>query len=129
VGLSLARVVEAENQYIKLSRVLSEDPGTILAQEMETLRAFLVKNFASPLDISEHLIDAREQFARGELDAGFKKLLNVIDWLLSQDIQSHCRQILTECQLRMREFGPARLEYPLLAIVVMEKCKKMEATG
>lgn len=107
--------------------MLSEDPGTILAEEMETLRAFLVKNFASPLNISELLIDAREQFARDELDAGFKKLLEVIEWLLPQDIQSHCRQILAECQQRMREFGQTRLEYPLLAIIVMEKCKKQEA--
>jgi MFS family permease len=123
VGLSLARLLGAENQYIRLSRLLTQDPGTILAQEMETLRGFLTKNFVPRMDISEHLIDAREQFAREELDAGFQSLLAAINWLISQDIQPHCQQILAECQLRMREFGRTRLEYPLLAIVVMEKAK------
>jgi HEAT repeat protein len=126
VGLSLARLLGAENQYIRLSRLLSQDPGTILAQEMETLRASLGKNFAVKQDISHLLIDARDQSAREELDAGLKSLLEVIDWLLAQEIQDFYRQILVESEARLREFGKTRLEYPILAILAMEKCKRAE---
>ncbi|MFT3894224.1 MAG: MFS transporter [Anaerolineales bacterium] len=118
MGLSLARILDAEGKYIQLSRKVNEDAGTALAQEMETLRS-TIRDFSLNINL---LIDAQEQFARAQLDVGFKFLLSIMDDIGVKVTQNYCKQILNECNVRVREFGQMRMEYPILSIVTMEKC-------
>ncbi len=43
-GCALARLLEAESEYIELSRSLYEDPGTTLAREVDGIRGSLSRN-------------------------------------------------------------------------------------
>lgn len=124
VGLSLARLVEAEGKYIQLSRGFLEDPATVLAQEMENLREAVKKNLLNQKEILASMYDARERFAHEELDAGFHLLVKVINLGSTEEAPSHARKILAECGERIKEFGRSRLEYPILAIVTLERSMK-----
>jgi hypothetical protein len=119
MGLSLGRLLDAESKYIELTRRIDEDPGTALAQEMESLRNILSKSLPGQDELFSHLLQAREEFARGQLASGFQPLLAVVDLVKAEETQLHLRQILEECSLRIRESGKARMEYPTLAIVAM----------
>ena len=124
MGLSLARLLDAERKYIELTRKLDEDPGTALAQEMDTLSSILSKRYAENLNMVSNLIDARDQFAVGNLQLGFAHLSDTMDLVLSEKIELHCKQILRECSLHIREFGQNRLEYPILSVIVLAVCTK-----
>jgi HEAT repeat protein/Na+/melibiose symporter-like transporter len=123
MGLSLARLLDAERKYIELNRKLDEDPGTALAQEMDVLRNTLKRYVEDPVMISK-LMDARDQFALGNLERGFVHLSDTIDLVLPQQTELHCQQILRECSLRIRGFGKDRLEYPILSVIVLGRGMK-----
>lgn len=124
MGLSLARLLDAERKYIELTRKLDQDTGTALAQEMEALRSSLRKRFWEHDDMIFNLIEAREQFALGNLRSGFSHLVEAMKLFPPEQLEPYCLQILTECNLRIREFGQDRLEYPILAVIVLENCAK-----
>ena len=123
MGLSLARLLDAERKYIELNRKLDEDPGTALAQEMDVLRNTL-KRYAEDPAVIANLMDARDQFALGNLERGFVHLSDTIDLVLPQQTELHYQQILRECSLRIREFGKDRLEYPILSVIVLGRGMK-----
>jgi HEAT repeat protein len=126
MGLSLARLLDAERKYIELTRKFNEDPGTALAQEMDTLRGSLSKRFVEVEtdDLDAKFVDARDQFALGNLGPGFAQLVDAIDLILPEQRQLYCQQILTECSHRLREFGQNRLEYPILLVIALHTCVK-----
>jgi len=124
MGLSLARLLDAESKYIELTRKLDQDPGTALAQEMEGLRSSFSKRAVENEDIVSHLLEARDQFALGNLVSGFSHLVEAMNLLPPEGLEPHCQQILRECSLRIREFWQDRLEYPILAVIVLESCAK-----
>jgi hypothetical protein len=119
MGLSLARLLDAEAKYIELSRRLDEDPGTALAREMESLRNLLKRDTLGQEELLLELVEARETFARGQLDQGFEAFVSLIDLLPSDQLPAHYRQILKDCVLHMRESGQNRMEYPALAVVTL----------
>ncbi|HEY3475765.1 MAG TPA: MFS transporter, partial [Anaerolineales bacterium] len=128
MGLSLARLLDAESKYIELTRKLDEDPGTTLAQEMDALRGILGKRLGkrsveNPTVVSD-IIKARDQFALGNLEQGFAYLAETMDLMLLEQTEIYCKQILHECCLRVREFGKDRLEYPILSIIGLAACVK-----
>ena len=59
-----------------------------------------------------------------KLQDGFDVFLNTIHLLPLEELRSPCQQIIIECGVHMREFGHNRMEYPLLAILTMEKYAK-----
>ncbi len=122
MGLSLARLLDAERKYIELNRKLDEDPGTALAQEMDVLRSILGRQ--SIENLASNIIEARDEFALGNLESGFAHLSDTIDLLLPQEPQLHCKQILLECSRCIREFGKDRLEYPILSVIVLARGMK-----
>lgn len=122
MGLSLARLLDAERKYIELNRKLDEDPGTALAQEMDVLRGIFSRQSIESL--ISNIIEARDQFALGNLELGFARLCDMIDLLLPQQTELHCEQILRECSLCIREFGKDRLEYPILSVIVLARGMK-----
>ena len=122
MGLSLARLLDAERKYIELNRKLDEDPGTALAQEMDVLRGILGRQ--SIENLASNIIEARDEFALGNLESGFAHLSDTIDLLLPQEPELHCKQILLECSRCIREFGKDRLEYPILSVIVLARGMK-----
>ena len=53
MGLSLARLLDAERKYVELTRKLDQDPGTALAQEMDSLRSsFSKRSIENPAIVS-----------------------------------------------------------------------------
>jgi hypothetical protein len=124
MGLSLARLLDAEAKYIELSRRPDEDPGTALAREMESLRTLFKKDSLGQEELLLELVGARETFARGKLDEGFQALVNVIDLLPPDQLPAHYGQILNDCVLHMKESGQNRMEYPALAVVTLEALVK-----
>ena len=64
-------------------------------------------------------MDARDQFAFGNLELGFAHLSETIDLVLQEQTKLHYKQILRECSLRIHEFGKDRLEYPILSVIVL----------
>lgn len=109
---------------MRLWQALSADPGTVLAQEVETQRLHLCKDFPSRREISTHLATDRDRFARKELQAGFPPFLRAIDLLPREEAPLYCGAILGECGIRIQEFGATRPEYSILAILAMEKWGK-----
>ena len=122
MGLSLARLLDAESRYIELTRKLDEDPGTSLAQEMDSLRSILSKRYVEDTTIVSTIIEARDQFALGNLESGFARLADTLEALLPEQTELYCEQILHECGLRLRESGRDRLEYPILAVIALAGC-------
>lgn len=72
----------------------------------------------------KHASSSRHLFARGQLLASFLPLLAAIQLLNIEDVQPHCRQILTEYSTRLQEFGQSRMEHPVRVIIAMERCMK-----
>ena len=124
MGLSLARLLDSERKYIELTRKLDEDPGTALAREMDGLRSIVGKRSLENLPMVSNIIDARDQFALGNLERGFAHLSNTVDLVLPEQTELHYKQILRECSFRIREFGRDRLEYPILSIIVLTAAAK-----
>ncbi len=121
MGMSVARLLEAEEKYIEISRNIYDDPGTALAQEVEGIRTMVSRR--SPVqEVLSALRESRDQFAQGQLDQGFPPFLTVIASLSAQDLGSPCSEILSEAGARMIEFGPSRMEYLILALTAIEKC-------
>jgi hypothetical protein len=124
LGLSLARLLGAEVRFIQLSRAISEDAGTALAQEMETLRARLRRSFPDPNPVTDDLVTARDAFSREDIEGGLAPFLRVVASRNSSQIPSYCRQILVECTNRIQKFGLGRMEYAILAVLAIERCSK-----
>jgi MFS family permease len=126
MGLTLARLLDAESKYIELTRKFNEDPGTALAREMDSLRSSLSKRFVEVEGdgLEAKFVDARDQFALGNLKPGFAQLVEAIELILPGQSQLYCQQILTECSHRLREFGQKRLEYPILLVIALHTCVK-----
>jgi MFS family permease len=120
MGLSLARLLEAEANYIALSRSTDEDPGTALAQEIELLRSLSERSTLEDQGLSSHLAGARDRFARGNLKEGLEPLLTAFQLFSTSTVSPDSRLILTECESRIREFSTGRMEYIILALVAME---------
>jgi hypothetical protein len=57
-----------------------------------------------------------EAFEKGDLERGIRNLVKLTNQLPLTEIQPLHASILSECALRMTEFGTARLEYCLLAL-------------
>lgn len=58
------------------------------------------------------------------MEGGLQSFLGIAEIVAESGLSSHCRQILAECARRIQEFGAGRAEYPLLAVLVMERCAR-----
>jgi MFS family permease len=121
MGLSLARLLDAETAYIQLARSLLADPGTALAQQVENLRRSLNRRFPEQEDLILQFESAVVLFARGELEMGLQEFSTAVKSLPMDKLPSHFRQIFAECITRMQEFGFERTEYIILVNLVLEK--------
>jgi HEAT repeat protein len=123
-ALALARLLGAEVPYIQLTRTLAEDAATGLAQQMDTLRTRLQRSAPNTEEVEKYLAQARDLFARQMWEAAFGPFLEAARLTAAGKMPVMCQQMLTECATRIHEFGRERLEYVVLAILVMERCGK-----
>jgi hypothetical protein len=121
MSLALARLVDAEKPYIALYRKIQEDPGTALAFQMEALKRLANRTPPGEEDPIEVAEEAERFFAHGELEKGLEMLSVFLQQVAGDRPCDHCKRILQECALHIKEFGTERMEYALLAIVVAEK--------
>lgn len=81
-----------------------------------------VKLSYTPRGHNVTLADAKGFFARRQIERGLQTLLIELDLLASQSLPHPCHESLSECSIRIREFGVNRLEYTVLAITALENC-------
>ncbi len=58
------------------------------------------------------MVDARDKFATGLLEAEYGPFLEVLRSVATDELPTYCRQTIAECTARMRELGPSRLNMP-----------------
>jgi hypothetical protein len=121
-ALALARLLGAEVPYIQLTRTLEEDAATGLAQQMDTLRTRLPRSSPGRHEVAKQLVKARDLFARQMWEAAFGPFLKAATLMTASETPSMCQQMLIECATRIHEFGRERLEYLIIALLVMERC-------
>jgi len=121
MGLSLARLIDAETDYINLHRSLLADPGTTLAQRVDHLRRVFKNRFPDQQDTLIRLAGIVERSARGELEAALREFSTALKSLPLQEFPSPCQQILSQAIVHMQEFGFDRAEYVILSILAVEK--------
>jgi HEAT repeat protein/Na+/melibiose symporter-like transporter len=115
-ALALARLTGEEHSYIQLLRRAESEPGTALSQAVTTLKARLARSAYSQAEIEQALDTAADLLAHDDLRPGIGLLADALQRLPAESFLAPCGQVLHECAARVEEFGPARLEYLLLAL-------------
>ena len=113
--LALARMVGQADYFVILAREVRTDPGTPLGRAIAGLRRMKHPNGFSAA-FNTNCTACIEAFEKGDLERGIRNLVKLINQLPLTEIQPLHASILSECALRMTEFGTARLEYCLLAL-------------
>jgi hypothetical protein len=121
IGLSLARLLDAETDYIHLARSLAAEPGTALAQQVENSRRALNRKLPDQQDLILQFERAVELFARGELEMGLQEFSAAAESLPIDRLSSHCQRIFAEGIARIQEFKFERIEYLILVMLVVQK--------
>ncbi len=91
-------------------------PGTALAQAMFSLRKRLDQNGGAGDEFLASFDACAMTLAREELAGGIACLAEVTESLAQASAQEGERKILAACAVGMALHGPARIEYPVLAL-------------
>lgn len=114
VGLALARLVGDERYYMQQWRALHAHPGTATAQAVLGLHKLIRQS--SYQNLATLTSACAENFAQGDLVQGTTLLQKIIGQLPQAQLAPILSCILNECAQGLAEFGPARLEFILLAL-------------
>lgn len=120
MGLSLARLLDAEPAYIRLAQSLPADPGTTLALQVEKLRRPLRHRYPREEELLTEVERAIALFARDELETGLQAFSSAANAFPTDRLPLHHERIFSESASRVQEFGLERMEYVILALLVME---------
>lgn len=114
LSLAIARIVGDEAYYIQLQRHMHDDPGTAMSQAVTSLRKgaarFNHDDLAATLTTCAHVL------AHENLVEGATLLSHVTELMAGLDVAPASAKILQECTSRLREYGPDRIEYLILAL-------------
>ena len=116
LALAVARVVGAEDYFIRLLRQTRSEPGTPLAQAVGALKRKVSKLAGSHPEPAVALDAGADALARQDLVAGAAHIQRLITLLPLDQLPPNRASVLRECGARLAEFGPSRLEYLLLAL-------------
>jgi len=116
LALAVARVVGAEDYFIRLLRQTRSEPGTPLAQAVGALKRKVIKLAGSHPEPAVALDAGADALARQDLVAGAAHIQRLITLLPLDQLPPNRASVLRECGARLAEFGPSRLEYLLLAL-------------
>lgn len=121
LALAIARIADNEKPFVRLLRGLRQDLGTTAAQAIQPLRRTLASDDAVP-HLTKDIIDqCAMNFARNQHEAGSEALAQIIYHLLPvHDDPIEC-QILKSCAARLSTIGVSRLEYLVLALLILQR--------
>ena len=120
LALALARLIGNEHHFIHLWRGMQSEPGTVASQAMAVARRRIGRVVDDP-PLMDAMEDCAETLARGELEHCTAPIRSIIAMLPLDDAGENIAQILTECAVRLNEFGQERREYLLLALHAMDE--------
>jgi HEAT repeat protein len=119
LALSLARMVGEEHSFVQLLRQSSSDPGTALAHELLSLAKKWQK---AESDISDsYLNESAVSLSLGNLEEGIQTFNRFVTAYPATGFTAVEYAILEACASGMNQFGAARLEYMLLALLVLNR--------
>jgi hypothetical protein len=118
--LDVARLVGHEHHFIHFVRSVRREPGTALAQTLETVRRRAEKSEAVAPDVLKAIESCVGTLAREDLDHGLVELDELLGKLPLGWMGETQRLILRECGARIAEFGASRIEYPILAVHTLQ---------
>jgi HEAT repeat protein len=116
MALAVARLMGDENNFVTLLRQCDQEAGTALAQAALAVRKRLDKAGGDAGAASAALEQSARTLARQEIADGILQLAGAIRLLPMEGQAPHVRALLEETAGRMEQFGPLRMEYPILAL-------------
>lgn len=126
LALALARMVGEEHTFVQLLRQTKTDPGTTLAQEMMSLAKKWQKNEAEPADAM--LLESATLLSQAEIDDGLQTFGRFVAGCSAGRFTAVANTLLQECLKQMKQWGVTRLEYVILAILVLHSAEPDEVT-
>ncbi|RLT38452.1 MAG: MFS transporter [Chloroflexi bacterium] len=120
VALSLARIVGNEHNFIQLARHVRADPGTTLAQAVQSLKRRLDSRSADTQALRSLLDAETAVLGHGEIESGARSLAQFIRQMPQTHFDETARAILSECADRLQESGAEHLEYAILALHTLD---------
>lgn len=114
LSLAIARIVGDEAYYIQLQRHMHDDPGTAMSQAVTSLRRGAVKYEND--ELATTLTTCADVLAHADLGEGARLLSRVTALMADLDVAPASAKILHKCTARLREYGPDRIEYLILAL-------------
>ncbi len=124
VALALARMLDAESQFIQLCRDADMHPGTRYANEIMNLQSYMVR-LAGPDEEAAGVLDpCINAFGSHQMDEGARLLSMFARRIPLHGHHRALAQIWEECALRLGEAASARQEYILLAFICLRMHKE-----
>ena len=115
--LAVSRIANNEKQTIRLQRNAKHDPDTVFSQVIENLKSKIRHIYRNRNDLTQMVDSCANAFAAQNTATGVTLLIQLIRELSDVAETEQTRIILKEVCQRLSEFGPARMEYIILAIV------------
>lgn len=116
IGLSLARIIGNEQQFITLLRQTKEDAGTTLSQSVTALEKRVIKNQPDNDVLATRLAECADLFARQKLLEGNSALSDAINLWLEQGEEKIMELILQACAEKLATPSLDDEAYTLLAL-------------
>ncbi len=117
IALSLARILDGEQHFIRLLRRMRQDRGTTASQVISSYKRKAGKSLDSEL---QRLIgECSNQFAAEHVDEAAGLLGHMITRLPLGENDQINGKILDECSAHLRQFAASRLEYLVLALTTL----------
>ena len=123
LALSLARMIGDETRFIRLSRRMQEDPGTVAARALTSLRAGLGlqrKGGKADDPIQVAYDDCVLAFSQDDLGYGARDLSKLIRALPRQRFPADIEQVLFACADSLENEGFDRSEMAVLALYALD---------
>lgn len=124
LALAISRIASDDKPFIRLLRGLRQDMGTTASQSIDAIR----RRFGStttPAEVGSLLDQSSLSFARNQHETGAAEFSRAIHLLLpdySED-QPVETAILQTCAARLESIGVTRLEYLVLALLILQNTK------
>jgi Na+/melibiose symporter-like transporter len=113
---ALAHMVGDERYYVRLWRKVSMDLGTTVAQVLLDIKKDLIKLCRPDVVVDDTVNSCVGSFAKEDFEGGTPLLAGLIDSLPTNKLDEISTKLLGECAGCLKEFGPARVEYIVLAL-------------
>ena len=120
LALTIACAFHAEEYFISLWREANTEPGTAVSRRLAVLAKRLAKLYLQPdPSLLQLLEQCRNTFAAHDLNHGARLLAQLLSQLPAEQTAPPSRHLLAACAEQLRQSGPDRIEYILLALLAV----------